>query len=68
MSFSAIIGALSGLMTFVNKVMDFITAERLKQAGINEQRLKNETALNEVQKAADDARKNPPDGNIIDHL
>lgn len=63
-----LIAIASGALKIVNMILDFITAERLKQIGIDSQRLENEQALNKLHKAADDARKNPPSGNIIDSL
>ena len=58
--FTAILSALPKLLSIVSAIMDMITAERLKEAGRNETRLEQYQKLEELRKAADDARKNPP--------
>ena len=58
--FTAILSAVPQLLKFVNAIMDLITMERLKEAGMKEQQLENERKRREVADAADDARKNPP--------
>jgi len=66
--FTAILSAVPKLLSLVNKIMDLITAERLKEAGMKEQQLENLRKLEELRKAADNARKNKPSGNILEHF
>ena len=66
--FAGLLAALPKLLSVVLSVMNIITAEKQKQAGINEQVLEQMRRQQEMQKAADDARKNPPPGNILDHF
>ena len=64
----SLLSAVPKLLSIVDKVMDIITAERLKEAGMKEQQLTNLQKLEELRKAADNARKNRPSGNILEHF